>query len=495
MLKVTWSLIVLLGSAVLLIACNGQTPVVMIGEPELPDHVLWFRLGLVTDVHITDEESPARFVRLDGFAGMFNEAWRPQEAYAVHGLDSAVRALNRWHTEIAKLDAVWVLGDVTDNAHANELEWFIQTMDGNDVLADSGAADGSERPIPPELNPKLLFRATGLAVDLPWYVVRGNHDALCSGVFSIRSDAQGSLYAPLPGIVAWLIGLWEVLPFQNALYPTTTWSPAVILGNGPTVFPDTLQLDKTALNAGRIVPDNSRRFLSRREFVTSFLNSSSLPSGHGFTLENLLKDKMWYSVRPVADVPLRFIVLDTVAEEAPAEQIADYGVMTAEQFNDFLVPEVSRAKTAGEFVVVVSHHPSTDFDRPYPRPTVGTSLFRQYLAFQPHVLAHFCGHTHAHKVTVVPGKYPYPEIETASLIDLPQEMRIVEILYNTTDRSAALALRPLHVQDELSPLGAEFVRRAERDSAATGLIYTEPIGDRVFYVVLSRPDFAPAGSR
>ena len=54
----------------------------------------WLRFVQVTDIHVLDDESPARIVTMDAFkAG----AWRPQEAYAAQMLDATCRLINRVH--------------------------------------------------------------------------------------------------------------------------------------------------------------------------------------------------------------------------------------------------------------------------------------------------------------------------------------------------------------------------------------------------------------
>jgi len=466
----------LLAAVALLSGCPSLAP----GTLPVPGSVAgehWLRFAQISDTQLVDEESPARSVRTDP---LISASWRPQEAYGVATLDATLRAINARHQSdninARPIDFAVVTGDLCDSGAYNELRWFIDTMDGATVNIDSGAIDGATRTSDFADNPKVPFDAVGLDPQIPWYTVIGNHDILATGNFPIdtRSNSPVLYTAPLLRPVAAIMGLHDIDWGLNAFVPVAGQSPAVILGIGPRVGATDLQLDVGALRAGKIPPDTARRFLTRYDFMAEHFNSTTLPAGHGFTQANLDEDTAFYTFRPDPEVPVRFIALDTVPPTIPRGYPAFYGVMSRAQFDDQLKPAIAAARDAGEFVVLLSHHPSDDFDLPFPARKVGAGEFRRYLSAQPNVIAHLCGHTHINQVKSVPGTYPYFEIETGAVIDAPQEGRIFDLFYDAATETVALAAEHFSHRETPTRLAEESYRRAIIDQ---GLGQGYPQGD------------------
>ena len=390
----------------------------------------------ISDTHVMDEESPARF-----------------EAYSTQLFDGVIRTANRIHASGRTVNFLVHTGDACDNAQGNELDWMLGIFDGETIDPLTGPDDRPPaEPPDPLVDPHAAFQAQGLyragrhgnEPTIPWYTVLGNHDVFAQGILPIFAALPARRIAPLPfdqrpGLVLPVV----FDPTGRLAYGRVT--PA---DPGP---PRLLEIPRA------VTPNRDRRFFNKREFIDAMFTTVTGPAGHGFDGDSLAPS--WYSVTPAPGV--RLIGLDTCdpAHKVPGLFYADGAVSAAQVL--FLKRELAAARDAGELVIIASHHPSR-----YLRPLYGTALdgprFRDLLNRYPNVLMHLAGHSHVNRVYDRGG---YLEIETCSTLDLPQEARVIEIWRRDGDDTHLVAYEMLsHLDDELPPLGddplIELRRRA-----------------------------------
>jgi len=363
-------------------------------------------LAHLTDAHVLDASSPARVTFLDRLGPPFQSTFRPQEALTAQVLAGVARAI-----AALRPDAVVEGGDLIDNDQRNELSVALGALRGGRVRPGSGpqgyfGVQLASNPDPFYYRPDLdaprhpgLLRAAVRPFDSPglrasWYPVLGDHDILVAGEIvptaETRSLALGSE------------AVWEL---PDGLTPPSGLS--LRSGASPDGPLDPVLVDwllARALGSAKVrVPaDASRREMDASEVVALKRAASSAPA-RGSTLD--------YH----ADVgdQLRLIVLDL------ARRAGGSGGLVRAGQPAWLADQLAAA--GDRRVIVVSHQPLASSE--------GGEQLLALLDRHPRVVATLAGHTHRNRIEPrFASAGGYWSIETASLIDFPQQARALRLL-------------------------------------------------------------------
>ncbi len=403
----------------------------------------------LSDLHVCDAQSPIRPEFLDRWADPDSPireqvgtigTYRPHSMLTPHVVESMVQSLNK--ISIGPLSgqpvqAAIVSGDTTDNAQINEVNWYLALLDGQPIRPDSGTFekyegvmdDGADHydlkywhphgtpegkeddeartkygfPLVPGLldSCRTPFDATGL--DVPWFAVHGNHDALLQGTVTPNEATNVEMignrrYESLPSSMT----LEETLGAFNEI--------------GPADYPASSDASYVEVAA-----DVERRALDRGQFAALHLTSPGAPKGHGFSQKNVDARTMYYATE-VGGVKL--IVMDSVNQFGGWQ-----GSLDEDQFA-WLEKEIA---SSAKPVVLSSHHPLmlmfNDY-APHGRRVCRDEIKTMLLKYSQ-VILWLAGHEHRHHVEWIgptEGSAGFWQVETASHVDWPQQSRTVEVV-------------------------------------------------------------------
>lgn len=418
----------------------------------------------ITDLHVTDVESPARFEfinreyadpRLREMLPMF----RAQEALNPHAIDALVQTISGISggpLTGRPLELLAMTGDAVDNVQTNELAAFIALLDGGLVQPGSGslAYEGVQSPDWPDAFlwkpdgsvpedqyrqalgfPRiagLLERAQqpfhGKGSSLPWLGCHGNHEEVCQGVGVVNQALGAATVGSRKPF-----RLPDGIDFDTAV-ETFVKDPQAFM-SGPYV---------------EVTPDRDRRQFGFGEFLDVHLQCKRHPAGHGFTAMNVEDGSAYY----VYDTPaVRFITLDTACPGGGAE-----GCITSAQLHwlerrleevhsSFFSRDGTAVRSSSEdrLVVILSHHPFHTLTNRRPHPhgardgrgdpaavhAEPSRLLDTLLRFG-NVVLWLNGHVHANRIRAHRDENRegrgFWEVTTSSVVDWPCQGRIVEIL-------------------------------------------------------------------
>lgn len=423
----------------------------------------------ITDLHITDAQSPARLEYVHPFIG---SAHRPHETLTTQGAVSLVKQLNALPGGPftgRPLDCVVCTGDNTDNRELIELDWFLTALSGGSIVPNTGAqgyyegvqAHGSSQYWIPESPYWDTFKGKGFiqipgfltaalaehtspGLRMPWYAVVGNHDEQMLGTIP-------------HGLLDWM----HTTPVKFDLPHTDPSAIAIakaLHGDPSQLGPILMQLKLggpilPATADQRRMPFTLRDYV-RRHFEPGFTGPG--PVGHGFADPD---GPTWYTFQMAPGV--LGIAMDTTNDFGLAD-----GSINEKQLM-FVLEQINAHPD--QLVILFSHHTSGTMTVGLPDPNSpgekiysGKTLVAALLE-RPNVIAWVNGHTHTNEV--IPHQGPTPkqsfwEINTASHIDYPQLARIIEV---TDNRDGTLSLFTPLIEAE-APFTAD-----PSDLSSTGL--------------------------
>lgn len=291
------------------------------------------------------------------------------------------------------------------------------------------------------------FKATGL--DVPGYVLFGNHDGLvqgnayASGIFNDLS--QGCLK---PVADASQNGGKDVGPLYSLiLNPDLTEQQFLDLYN-----------NDHDLFMG-VPPDPDRHLVNKKQYMGIF-KAKGKDHGHGFGFVDPAEATAsngsagYYSWNPKPG--LRFVTLDTHSEGGKI-LVSDQGNLDTPQFN-WYEKQLKKATKKNEIVVTFSHHAVESLDADIPDenapscaevdpkvvigcdadPRLSTPIkleddVNDMVYKYPNMVAWVAGHSHVNEIEPFKnpnGKGGFWSIRTAALADWPKQNRLIQIFDN-----------------------------------------------------------------
>ena len=389
------------------------------GRVQRRRHLSYF--SQLTDIHLTDEESPARVEFLDPDGGAFSSAWRPGEAMGPFEAKTMLDRMNRLSQSSPngpekRMDFLVSSGDVADNQQYNEVLWNRQLLEGGTLDPGSGVDPSNAIGVNPVCPPGLEIQDaddpdayTGVQDmddwpgDAPAYYYDPDDPApygletnkvnpyrsapTWPGLMDRAQEPFESPGADVPtyvmagnhdGLVqgnAWATATFNQLatgclkPMNDAENSGISNGPLFDLVVNPNLTVEGM-IELYEENPGLFIgvpPDPDRRLISKKAFKQVF-QSGKDPRGHGFDLVDRTELRAsagtasYYSFAPRRG--LRVVVLDTVSEGGRIFASSS-GNIDAPQFA-WLEGQLRKATRNNEVAVVFSHHPITSLNANVP---------------------------------------------------------------------------------------------------------------------------------
>lgn len=399
------------------------------------------RFFAITDIHLTDKESPAQGIFFSPYAG--NNAiscYAPLMLYSTHVLNATVQTINALHRQ-NRFDFGIALGDLTNNSQYNELRWFIDILDGKMINPDSGTKDDPVKG--PGNDYQDEFHAEGLDVSIPWYAAIGNHDHFWMGTKPMNEKIRQAL------IGSTILQLGNIFTDPDAMNKST-FSMGTL--DGSTLYGTIIGSGMVASlgNIPSVAPDPNRRALTKTDWMNELSRSTTLPSGHGF-IQSDARNKFGacYSFEPKSDVPLKVIVLDDTEDESDVPGPSGtfgYGSLANGRY-EWLLTQLQAGQTEGKLMVIAAHVPigvAAGTPVGWYNNADESALIKKLKEY-PNLIMWISGHRHLNTVTAFKSDDPmhpengFWEVETKSLREFPQQFRTFDIIRNADNSISILA--------------------------------------------------------
>lgn len=406
----------------------------------------------ISDIHITDKESPAEALYFGWVAGyhgggLYSQSYSPVCLSTTQVLDAAVQTINALNQQ-TPFDFGISLGDAANSNQSNELQWFIDVMDGKPITPSSGDHLGADT-----IDYQMPFQATGLNPAIPWYEVIGNHDQYWMGIgyptAKIRAAQVGTAVLDMsPNMLAPMAsdgsGLYVgVVDGTSPLGEVIKGGPAAGFQSAPTV----------AADAGRLAMTTDTS--TTTNYIAKFFASTSSPLGHGFDQSHTGNLAACYAFEPKGDLPLKVIVLDDTCKATSltgGPLFYGSGWIDAERLA-WLTDELQKGQDEGKLMIVACHipiNPQKDLFDTTPNPQFYADSLKSdsemidILHQYPNLIMLMAGHRHLNTVTPQPSAdtaHPengFWEVETPSLRDFPRHIRTYDIRRNVDNTISIL---------------------------------------------------------
>jgi metallophosphoesterase (TIGR03768 family) len=391
------------------------------------------RFFTITDIHITDKESPAQAIFFAPLAGPFGiSVYAPLMLYTTQVFDATVQTINKLNKQ-NPIDFGLALGDMANSSQFNEIRWFIDILDGKNINPDSGTKND---PIPGSSNDyQDEFVAEGLDHSIPWYTTLGNHDHFWMGSKPVNDRVREALIGENILQVGNIFS--SPTAMEESTYSTGTLDGSTlygtIIGSGVVSQMGTIP---------KIPADPKRRAITKTELINELSNTTTLPVGHGFIQDN--PDNLFgacYSFEPKSDLPLKVIVLDDTEDETdlPGPSLTfGYGSL-ANGRTEWLINQLKAGQDEDKLMIIAAHIPigvASGTPVGWYNSADEKALIAELKKY-PNLILWVSGHRHLNTVTAFKsGDASHPEngfweVETKSLREFPQQFRTFDIVRNS----------------------------------------------------------------